>query len=233
MKRTILLFLSINFMMLIYGQNNLPYKPLSDFGTDTTAFLIYNFIDRAEQYNGKTVEDVYNDIKMLPIKDIRFNYKYPSGLIGSLTIVIDAKRKLKEPEIPIKSTSSIYLTFQTFTNLSEHSIDLRASAKEVYNYWKNTLISKAELIVPLESKYTDPAELEERKRNPPPEIEIRPSTVPPETRGTTSTPEERKKMEEIARMMEEFDRISDEGSRKLEEERERKRQETIRQNQGQ
>ena len=32
------------------AQCNLPDKPLTDFGKDTTAFMMYNFMDRAECY---------------------------------------------------------------------------------------------------------------------------------------------------------------------------------------
>lgn len=52
----------------IKSQCELPYKPLSDFANDTTAFLMYNFRDRAVCYEGKELDDIIADLKM-PIKD--------------------------------------------------------------------------------------------------------------------------------------------------------------------
>lgn len=50
------------------AQCNLSYKPLSGFETDTTAFIIYNFMDRADCYKGKTIKEIEKDLQ-IPIKD--------------------------------------------------------------------------------------------------------------------------------------------------------------------
>lgn len=49
------------------SQNDLPYKSLSVFSGDTTAFMIYNFMDRADYYKGLTLKEVSRDLK-IPIK---------------------------------------------------------------------------------------------------------------------------------------------------------------------
>jgi hypothetical protein len=47
-------------------QDKLPYKSLASFNNDTLQYLEYNFLTRHDQYKGKKVSDVINDIK-LPI----------------------------------------------------------------------------------------------------------------------------------------------------------------------
>lgn len=45
---------------------NKPYKDFKAFAKDTTAFLRYNFVDRADCYRYKTVDYVLKDLKMKP-----------------------------------------------------------------------------------------------------------------------------------------------------------------------
>lgn len=40
-------------LVKVNAQCDLPYKQLSTFGTDTTAFLLYNFVDRADCWAGE------------------------------------------------------------------------------------------------------------------------------------------------------------------------------------
>jgi hypothetical protein len=67
MKRYILIFTLLAFGYLAQAQCTLPYKPLSSFANDTTAFINYNFSDRAGCYTGKTLNDLLQDIG-IPIK---------------------------------------------------------------------------------------------------------------------------------------------------------------------
>ena len=60
------------FFIHLHAQDELPYKSLSDFRNDTTAFINYNFIDRAEQYKGKTVEFVVRDLQI----SVKYIYIY-------------------------------------------------------------------------------------------------------------------------------------------------------------
>ena len=69
MKKIIISVLLSMFLINLHAQNALPYKSLSDFKNDTTAFINYNFIDRAEQYKGKTVEFLVRDLQ-IPVKHI-------------------------------------------------------------------------------------------------------------------------------------------------------------------
>lgn len=57
----IIIWLLIGSMML-FGQENNSYKPLTNFRKDTTAFLSYNFKERNNAYKGKMIDDLINDI---------------------------------------------------------------------------------------------------------------------------------------------------------------------------
>ena len=64
MKKIILLLLLIITSLSAKTQCNLPYKPLSAFGTDTVAFMTYNFKDRADCYKGKTLKNIVDDLQI-------------------------------------------------------------------------------------------------------------------------------------------------------------------------
>ena len=62
MKKLILSLLFVLIASFVKAQ----YKPLSSFQNDTTAFIIYNFMERAKEYKGKTIKELLADLK-LPI----------------------------------------------------------------------------------------------------------------------------------------------------------------------
>ena len=62
MKKLILISLWLGFSFLVKAQCTLPYKSLAAFNNDTTAFVKYNFSDRAACYVGKTLKDVMQDL---------------------------------------------------------------------------------------------------------------------------------------------------------------------------
>ena len=62
MRKLILISLWIGFSFLAKAQCTLPYKSLAAFNNDTTAFVKYNFSDRAACYVGKTLKDVMQDL---------------------------------------------------------------------------------------------------------------------------------------------------------------------------
>ncbi len=66
-KRLILFLIILSAISAINAQRTLPYKSISAFNNDTTAFLRYNFDDRKECYVGKTMSDLINDLG-LPLK---------------------------------------------------------------------------------------------------------------------------------------------------------------------
>ena len=65
MKKLILIFAAIWFFNCSNkAQCTLPYTALATFNKDTTAYLKYNFTDRADCYKGKTFEEVVTDLKI-------------------------------------------------------------------------------------------------------------------------------------------------------------------------
>ena len=62
MKKLILISVIFGFSLAAKTQCTLPYKSLSAFNNDTTAFVKYNFSDRAACYVGKTLKDVMPDL---------------------------------------------------------------------------------------------------------------------------------------------------------------------------
>jgi hypothetical protein len=50
----------------IWAQDNLPYRPFKTFNKDTIRYLDYNFTIRADQYEDKTVGNLFYDLE-LPI----------------------------------------------------------------------------------------------------------------------------------------------------------------------
>ena len=62
MRKLILISLWIGFSFAAKAQCTLPYISLAAFNNDTTAFVKYNFSDRAACYVGKTLKDVMQDL---------------------------------------------------------------------------------------------------------------------------------------------------------------------------
>ncbi|MDP4272101.1 MAG: hypothetical protein Q8909_18560 [Bacteroidota bacterium] len=67
MKKVLLVFLLIHMSLVSKAQCTLPYKTLSQFNNDTTAFIKYNFSTRASCYEGKSLDVLLNDLK-IPVK---------------------------------------------------------------------------------------------------------------------------------------------------------------------
>lgn len=55
------------------AQCTLPYRALSTFNNDTTAYLKYNFTDRADCYKGKTFAEVVSDLGIPIASFLAFN----------------------------------------------------------------------------------------------------------------------------------------------------------------
>lgn len=94
MRKLILLFLLVGICLAGKSQSNLPYKPLSAFNKDTTAFVIYNFIERADNYKGKTLKEVSHDLQ-IPVKYLVESIgKRGSYIIGLDIYIYDKERVL-------------------------------------------------------------------------------------------------------------------------------------------
>ncbi|MDH6307095.1 hypothetical protein M2451_002329 [Dysgonomonas sp. PFB1-18] len=87
MKRIIIILILAVMAIAGYSQCNQPYKALSEFNKDTTAFIIYNFMDRADYYKGKTIKEVSKDLQ-IPIKDYTRNSSARGGYFTGIYIFI-------------------------------------------------------------------------------------------------------------------------------------------------
>ena len=72
MKKILLITLAIFASNCLKAQE-MAYKPLSEFKGDTSAFVLYNFMDRALAYKGKTFADVITDLKV-PVKSFAYTF---------------------------------------------------------------------------------------------------------------------------------------------------------------
>lgn len=109
MKRILLLCLFIITAIVMKSQSNLPYKPLSAFGNDTIAYLVYNFDDRADYYKGKTVKDIIGDLQ-IPI--VYYKYKYtPRAPQNHLLIFFDTNIDIIEGNYLVISSNARYLKY--------------------------------------------------------------------------------------------------------------------------
>ena len=60
------------FVLVCYEVSAQEYHPMPKFGTDTIAYMQYNFIDRQDQYIGKTLDNLLKDYE-LPLVLIGLN----------------------------------------------------------------------------------------------------------------------------------------------------------------
>ncbi|GAB6010950.1 hypothetical protein [Viscerimonas tarda] len=139
------------------NSQKLPYKPLSSFSKDTTAYIMYNFWDREYVYAGKTLEEVLyyygmpvNDMTILADVDnpdvvLGFNLscynthelnnrKREKRETNSIRIYLEKKLKMKDGE-------KIYKKF------------LKSGWKPVYKRFRKDKIRSAKAIVYIYSPY--------------------------------------------------------------------------------
>ncbi len=75
--KKILLFILLSVSILCAGaQCTKPYKAFAEFNKDITAFLSYNFKERADCYKGKTVADVLKDMELKPAEFVPLSSTY-------------------------------------------------------------------------------------------------------------------------------------------------------------
>lgn len=147
MRKIILLLLLIITSLSAKTQCNLPYKPLSAFGTDTVAFMTYNFKDRADCYKGKTLKEVAGDLQ-IPIKDFtrsaihgRVNY----GMVDGLYIYIYSSGYARYLMMSENIYNGLYLKFENlipedeYTKRSQHGW-----SQDLYNHFKDMKIRSIE-----------------------------------------------------------------------------------------
>lgn len=142
MKKMILTTVFIGISILSQAQCELPYKPLSAFGKDTTAFIVYNFTNRADCYKGKTIKEIERDLQM-PI--IKYNYfikaRTKNGNILGLHLFY---------EYTFNKISGIKIYWTNITGVDEKIKKLRIESnywgKEIYEIVKDFKIKAVEVM---------------------------------------------------------------------------------------
>lgn len=165
MKKIILIIAFISISMLGKAQCNLPYKPLSSFGSDTTAFIIYNFMDRADCYKGKTLKEVTKDLGM-PVKYHAKILLSRGALFSGINIYIYDDIIVSKLRDSNKDYNAIRIYWEKEINILDPQYDkVRISSwnKGFYDYVKDMRIKKLEVSIPRYSKYYEKYKQKETK----------------------------------------------------------------------
>ncbi len=74
----------LTFLLVLssYGAAAQEYRPMAEFGTDTIAYMQYNFIDRQDQYIGKPLAVLLNDYELCLMINSSQSYLYAPGANG-------------------------------------------------------------------------------------------------------------------------------------------------------
>lgn len=156
MKKEILILLfSLLSILIVNGQNNLAYKPLAEFKSDTTAFIVYNFMERAASYKGKTVNDIVLDLK-IPIKDSSMWHSQRGTKTGGMFIYIYTREYRYWLSEQKKDINAIFVTFETPTERLE--LKEVSTWDQVFKLYKDMKIKELLVVIPEYSKYYRPDE---------------------------------------------------------------------------
>lgn len=135
MKKIVLIVIFIGISILCKAQCDLPYRPLSECGNDTTTFITYNFLNRADCYKGKTIKEIEKDLRM-PI--IRYNYFTDSktgNILGLYIYIYDNKRFMYLSSKGL-NRNGIKIYWDNKTGVDEKIIELRKKNK----YWNREIL---------------------------------------------------------------------------------------------
>ena len=155
------LILSLLFV-LIASFVNAQYKPLSSFQNDTTAFIIYNFMERAEEYKGKTIKDLITDLKM-PIA--YFHCGYDMYYFYAISLHVYPRAKVYALEEAGEDANSIFITWKNKIPVELYD---RFGAKwnTLYDCLKDVEIKDVRVIIGKNSKYYSKYKKKETRRAP-------------------------------------------------------------------
>ena len=132
MKKLILISLWLGFSFVAKAQCTLPYKSLAAFNNDTTAFVKYNFSDRAACYVGKTLQDVMQDLG-IPIQSfLRIVYGRNGNLYIGMYIYIYPFQKVMQFMRNHKYPNFIALTWMT--PISRNVLDTLKDTTDSYKW---------------------------------------------------------------------------------------------------
>ncbi|GAB6008335.1 hypothetical protein [Dysgonomonas reticulitermitis] len=168
MKKIILIIAFISISILGKAQCNLPYRPLSEFNKDTTAFMIYNFMDRKDCYKGKTLKEVTKDIG-IPIKDYTRGAISRGSLFGYIYICIYDDITVSRLRDSKKDYNAIIIFWETPINIlsQEYKRLIGIDWDKTYDYLKDLKIKELKVSISTYSKYYEKYKEKETKSQDP------------------------------------------------------------------
>ena len=147
MKKLTILILLVTASIASKSQSDLPYKALSAFSNDTTAFLRYNFKTRADCYKGKKVADVLRDLQLTP----KMFISEPSTRVNKyagICIYVSNTTMLDILQYPGRKTQSIYIYWPDLMDDTEKTKLRRtydnggAWIQQYYDFFKNMIVGE-------------------------------------------------------------------------------------------
>lgn len=158
MKKLILLLLFVLIASFVKAQ----YKPLSSFQNDTTAFIIYNFMERAEEYKGKTIKELLTDLKM-PIA--HFHCGCDMYYCYTVTFHVYPQSKVIKLREEGGDFNAICVTWKNKIPVDVDKFGNKWNAA-LYDYLKDIEIKDVHVVIGKNSKYYSKYKKKESKRAP-------------------------------------------------------------------
>lgn len=159
MKKLILPLLFVLVAFSVKAQ----YKPLSSFQNDTTAFIIYNFMERAEEYKGKTMKDLISNLKM-PIA--YFHCGYDMHYFYNITLYVYRRSKVYSLEEAGGDANGIFITWKNKIPVDLYDKLGTEWNVALYDYLKDVEIKDVCVIIGKNSKYYSKYKKKETGRAP-------------------------------------------------------------------
>ncbi|MFT4222073.1 hypothetical protein [Dysgonomonas sp.] len=153
MKKIILTVFLVISLVKANAQCDLPYKSLSTFGTDTTAFLLYNFVDRVDCYKGKTYQTLVQDLQVPVYKSFLRPILYKKGKTNGLILYMIQDfydRSINKTDYYIMDVNFDLILDLDDVREKMGIKGIKANSDQLRNYFKDMKVTGIELSI---SKY--------------------------------------------------------------------------------
>ncbi|MDR1056317.1 MAG: hypothetical protein LBL90_10990, partial [Prevotellaceae bacterium] len=120
----------------------------------STNFVLYNFMDRVACYEGKTVADVVNDLK-IPVTNFAYNYGRGGNFYG-IDLSIHSYPNFDNSLNNKNNYNSIVIIWDKYKDKKEEYDLMQAQDgwnEQLYNFYKNDVIKYIYVDIPMGSNY--------------------------------------------------------------------------------
>jgi hypothetical protein len=132
MKKAIVSLIIMSLCYIAHAQCSLSYRTLAQFRNDTTAFINYNFRDRADCYAGKPLSNVLTDLG-IPVKSFANTiFWYKTDIYKGMYLYIYSYKTQSIRSYNKNTTNIIYIEWDT--PLAVTDIDPLADATDPQNW---------------------------------------------------------------------------------------------------